>query len=91
MLSNIDTGYAYNKLKNIETVFRNMKNLKAMTEAEGEVGIPLNRFKPPPPPPLPLRSILILTVLRRYFCCGSFLLHVLVLAVRIYTLVQLLC
>ena len=38
-------------------------------------------FKPP--------SILILTVPRRYFCCGSLLL--LVLAVRIYTLVQLLC
>ena len=34
-------------------------------------------------------SIFILTVPRRYFCCGSFLL--LVLAVRIYTLVQLLC
>ena len=50
----------------------------AMTEAEGEVGY---RFKPP--------SILILTVPRRYFCCGSLLL--LVLAVRIYTLVQLLC
>ena len=32
--------------------------------------------------------ILILTVPRRYFCCGSILL--LVLAVRIYTLVQLL-
>ena len=31
----------------------------------------------------------ILTVPRRYFCCGSLLL--LVLAVRIYTLVQLLC
>ena len=30
-----------------------------MTEAEGEVGYPLNRFKPP--------SILILTVPRRYF------------------------
>ena len=40
-----------------------------------------NRFKPP--------SILILTVPRRYFCCGSLLL--LVLAVRIYTLVQLIC
>ena len=34
-------------------------------------------------------SILILTVPRRYFCCGSLLL--LVFAVRIYTLVQLLC
>ena len=34
-------------------------------------------------------SIFILTVPRRYFCCGSLLL--LVLAVRIYTLVQLLC
>ena len=52
-----------------------------ITEAMGEVGIPQNRFKPP--------SILILTVPRRYFCCGSLLL--LVLAVRIYTLVQLLC
>ena len=40
-----------------------------------------NRFKSP--------SIFILTVPRRYFCCGSLLL--LVLAVRIYTLVQLLC
>ena len=38
-------------------------------------------------PPSP--SIFILTVPRRYFCCGSLLL--LVLAVRIYTLVQLLC
>ena len=37
-------------------------------------------------PPL---SIFILTVPRRCFCCGSLLL--LVLAVRIYTLVQLLC
>ena len=54
-----------------------------ITETEGEVGIPLNRFKPPPP------SIFILTVPRRYFCCVSLLL--LVLAVRIYTLVQLLC
>ena len=34
-------------------------------------------------------SILILTVPMRYFCCGSLLL--LVLAVRIYTLIQLLC
>ena len=40
-----------------------------------------NRFKPP--------SIFILTVPRRYFCCGSLLL--LVLDVCIYTLVQLLC
>ena len=38
-------------------------------------------FKPP--------SIFILTVPRRYFCSGSLLL--LVLAVHIYTLVQLLC
>ena len=38
-------------------------------------------YKPP--------SIFILTVPRRYFCCGSLLL--LVLAVRIYTFVQLLC
>ena len=38
-----------------------------------------------PPPP----SIFILTVPRRYFCCGSLLL--LVLAVSVYTLVQLLC
>ena len=53
----------------------------AMTEAEGEVGYPYNRFKPP--------SILILTVPRRCFCCGSLLL--LVLAVRVYTLIQLLC
>ena len=52
-----------------------------MTEAKGEVGIPLKRFKPP--------SILILTIPRRYFCCGSLLLFV--LAVCIYTLVQLLC
>ena len=52
-----------------------------ITEDEGEVGVPLNRFKPP--------SVLILTVPTRYFCCGSLLL--LVLAVRIYTLVQLLC
>ena len=52
-----------------------------ITETEGEVGIPWGRFKPP--------SILILTVPGRYFCCGSLLL--LVLAVRIYTLVQLLC
>ena len=40
-----------------------------------------NRFKPP--------SILIPTVPRRYFCCGSLLL--LVLVVGIYTLVHLLC
>ena len=40
-----------------------------------------DQFKPP--------SIFILTVPRRYFCCGSLLL--LVLDVRIYTLVQLLC
>ena len=40
-----------------------------------------NRFKPP--------SILMLTVPRRYFSCGSLLL--LVLAVSIYTLVHLLC
>ena len=39
-----------------------------MTEAEGEVGYPLNRFKP--------FSFLILTVQRRYFCCGSLLLLV---------------
>ena len=38
--------------------------------------------------PLP-SSILILAVPRRYFCCFSLLLFV--LAVRIYTLVQLLC
>ena len=38
----------------------------AMIKAEGEVGYPLNRFKPP--------SIFILTVPRRYFCCGSLLL-----------------
>ena len=38
-----------------------------ITEAEGEVRIQLNRFKPP--------SIFILTVPRRYFCCGSLLLH----------------
>ena len=61
------------KLKSLENV--------AMTEAEGEVGYPKNRFKPP--------SILILTVPRWCFCYGSLLL--LVLAVRIYTLVQLLC
>ena len=34
-------------------------------------------------------SIFILTVPRRYFCCDSLLL--LILAVRVYTLVQLLC
>ena len=34
-------------------------------------------------------SVLILTVPKRYFCCGSLLL--LVLAVRVYTLVHLLC
>ena len=56
----------------------------AITEAKGEVRYPQNRFKPPPPP-----IILILTVPRWYFCCGSLLL--LVLAVRMYTLVQLLC
>ena len=39
------------------------------------------QFKPP--------TIFILTVPKWYFCCGSLLL--LVLAVRIYTLVQLLC
>ena len=44
-------------------------------------------LRPPPQPPTP--STLILTVPRRYFCCGSLLL--LVLAVRIYTFVQLLC
>ena len=49
----------------------------AMIETEGEVGYPKNGFKSP--------SIFILTVPRRYFCCGSFLLFV--LAVRIYTLV----
>ena len=38
-----------------------------ITEAKGEVRIQLNRFKPP--------SIFILTVPRRYFCCGSLLLH----------------
>ena len=37
-----------------------------MTEAEGEVGFPQNGFKRP--------SILILTIPRRYFCCGSLLL-----------------
>ena len=42
-------------------------------------------WAPPPPPP----SILKLTVPRRHFCCGSLLLFV--LAVRIYTLVHLLC
>ena len=52
-----------------------------ITEAEGGVGVPWGRFRPP--------NIFILTVPRRYFCCGSLLL--LVLAVRIYTLVQLLC
>ena len=41
----------------------------AMIKAEGEVGYPWNRFKPP--------SIFILTVPRRYFCCGSLLLLVL--------------
>ena len=52
-----------------------------MTEAEVEVGIPFKRSKPP--------SILLLTVARLYFCCGS--LQLLVLAVRIYTLIYLLC
>ena len=50
-------------------------------EAGDEVGVPINRFKPP--------SILILTVPKLNFCFGSLLLRV--LAVRIYTLVHLLC
>ena len=54
-----------------------------VTEAVGEVGRKTG-LSPPPQP-----SILILTFPRRYFCCGSLLL--LVLAVRIYTLVHLLC
>ena len=41
---------------------------------------------PPPPPP---QYFFNTDVPRRYVCCGSLLL--LVLAVRIYTLVQLLC
>ena len=54
----------------------------AITEAEGKVGIPKLGLSPTP-------SIAILTVPMRYFCCGSLLL--LVLAVRIFTLVHLLC
>ena len=50
-----------------------------ITEAEGEVEIRKSGLSP---------SILILTVPRRYFYCGSILL--LVLAVRIYNLVRLL-
>ena len=57
----------------------------AIAEAEGEDRIPWNRFKPPSPS----SSILILTVPRRYVCYGSLLL--LVRAVRIDTLVDLLC
>ena len=53
----------------------------AIIEAEREAGLPSNRFKSP--------SILILTVPRRNFCCCSLLL--LVLAVRIFTFVHLLC
>ena len=49
--------------------------------SRGRGWVPVNPVKAP--------SILILTVPRRYICCGSLLL--LVLAVRIYTLVHLLC
>ena len=53
----------------------------AVAETGAEVGIPWSRFRPP--------SFLVLTVPRRYICCGSLLF--LVLAVHIYTLVHLLC
>ena len=55
---------------------------KPWQKPRARLGIRKTGLSPPP-------SILILTVPRRYSCCGSLLL--LVLAVRIYTLVQLLC
>ena len=61
--------------------YKKLSSVTAMpTQIQGIQGIQ-GIIKPP--------SSFILTVPRRYFCCGSLLL--LVLAVRIYTLVQLLC
>ena len=59
------------------------ENVLRLTEAEGEFGIRKTALSHPSP------GMLILTVLMRYFCGGSLLLFV--LAVRIYTLVRLLC
>ena len=55
---------------------------KAQEKLRARLGSSKTGLSPPP-------SILILTVPRWYFCCGSELLFV--LAVRIYTLVRLLC
>ena len=65
--------FTYNRTRTIQNSLPNIHFFKADLRKTG--------LSPP--------SILILTVPRRYFCCGS--LQLLVLAVRIYTLFQLLC
>ena len=64
--------------KIINNNFQKYENIPCNSSSSGILNI---LMKPP--------SIFILTVPRRYFCCGSLLL--LVLDVCIYTLVQLLC
>ena len=56
--------------------------------SEKDIRFPTIQWRKVPPDRLKPPSILILTVPRRYFCCGSLLL--LVLTFRIYTLVHLL-
>ena len=73
--------WSIDELKNLHAD-RTTVCLKPWQKPRARLGIRKNGLSPPP-------SILILTVPRRYFCCGSLLL--LVIAVRIYTLVQLLC
>ena len=65
-------------------LFFSLKSSWNMIELKYRLGSRKPVLAPPPTP-----SFLILTVPRRYFCCGSLLL--LVLAVRIYTLVHVLC
>ena len=77
---NIRFGYIDNSLENRFLI------LNRLTDWRARLGTRKTGLRPPHPPP---PRILILTVPRRYFCCGSLLL--LVLAVRIYTLVHLLC
>ena len=73
--------WSIDELENLHTA-RTTVCFKPWQKPRARLGIRKTGLSPPP-------SILILTIPRRYFCCGSLLL--LVLAVRIYTLIQLLC
>ena len=73
--------WSVDKLDNLHADRANNYMFWAITEDEGEVGIRKTNLTAHP-------SILILTVPKRYFCCGS--LPLLALAIRIYTLVLLL-